>query len=144
MWIRMGKKILSSQICTSNLWKHVCTLSPTEKTHKNLNAFLRKLLGHVWGTWNTCLSLRQQIPKHSKRALQSLDERKACIKELLSRMTPGLAPRREQAHDPACFSSFSCWNANCCSIFSRQTLDRWRNATGGIKPDSHRISTFER
>lgn len=46
--------------------------------------------------------------------------------------SPRLARRREWAHDLTCFSSFSCWNADRCSIFSRQTLDRQPNITRGI------------
>lgn len=48
---------------------------------------------------------------------------------------PSLALGRERAHDPTCFSSFSCWNADRCSIFSRQTLDRQRNVTRGINAE---------
>lgn len=142
VWIRMGKKILSCQICTSNLWKHVCTLSPGESAHKNAERL-------SWKTARMCFfgihetlvcAWDNKFPNtpngHCSHWIREKLVPKNCSQGWLppTHPHPGLALRRELAHDLTCFSSFSCWNADSCSIFGGPPLDGRPNVTRGINP----------
>lgn len=102
---------------------------------QNLTAFLRKLLGRVLGYIKHLFVLETT----NSQTLQTVTSVTGLEKSLYKRIAlkvdpPGVALRRERVHDPTCFSSFSCWNTDHCSIFSRQTLDWQRNATRGLNP----------
>lgn len=76
---------------------------------QNLNAFLRKWLGRVLGYMKHLFELETTNSQTLQTGTAVTGLEKSSYKRIALKVDPpGLAPRPERAHDPACFSSFSC------------------------------------
>lgn len=96
------------------------------KTSMLLNSFWYTKRFFVQAIFKDVSNGNDRIPTGLKKSLYESFALEADLKVWLLGKTQSSAG---QPHDLICFSNFSFWNVDCCSIFGRELLDIQQNAT---------------